>query len=512
MIDRNNTAGDWAVARTDLLILPVGAFEQHGPHLPMDTDCRIAEYFSRILAERFNGALLPVQAIASSLEHTGWRGSFTLRPETLMAVIRDIAETAEMQNYRTLIIVNGHGGNFPLGPVCREWNRHDRKLKLLPVYPFGYAHAMDRPGRMDLHAGENETSVMMHLCGREFPLPESIVTGNTSFLRQSDLNTFGIGCLNPSGLPGHPEDASAERGEMLVKKMTEGIIQEVSERLELLRRNRRYSGTGGLYLRPCISDDLPELPALSESVHWNQTAADWERFLKYGQVWSMIHLNRIVASAAWIPRGRDTVWIGMVITQAEWRGCSIARRLLEKILSESAAYPNRYLDATAAGEPLYRMLGFDGMYKLYRMTGECLAAADEAVSELQPIKVADLPLPGMAAADPVLPDLVRNYPDLCRKDERRGLWLLGRPGAFCRQIGPVHADDVHDALAAVKSVLRGPSGKVIIDVPEYQQGFMEGLTAMGFSVQREFLRMRFRQSAELPKDPHLFASAGPEFG
>ena len=78
----------------DLLILPVGAFEQHGPHLPMDTDCRIAEYFSRILAERFNGALLPVQAIASSLEHTGWRGAFTLRPETLMAVIRDIAETA----------------------------------------------------------------------------------------------------------------------------------------------------------------------------------------------------------------------------------------------------------------------------------------------------------------------------------------------------------------------------------------------------------------------------------
>ncbi len=512
MIDRNNTAGDWAVARTDLLILPVGAFEQHGPHLPMDTDCRIAEYFSRILADRFNGALLPVQAIASSLEHTGWRGSFTLRPETLMAVIRDIAETAEMQNYRTLIIVNGHGGNFPLGPVCREWNRHDRKLKLLLVYPFGYAHAMDRPGRMDLHAGENETSVMMHLCGREFPLPESTVTGNTSTLRQSDLNTFGVGCLNPSGLPGHPEDASAERGKLLVEKMTEGIIREVSERLELLRKNPRYSGTGGLYLRPCISDDLPELLALSESVHWNQTAADWDRFLKYGQVWSMIHLNRIVASAAWIPRGRDTAWIGLVITQAEWRGCSIARRLLEKILSESAAYSNRYLDATAAGEPLYRKLGFDGMYKVYRMTGEYLAAADDAVTDLQPIKAGDLPLPGMNASDPVLPDLVRNYPELCRKDERCGLRLLGRPGAVCRQIGPVHADDVHAALAAVKSVLHGSSGKVIIDVPEYQQDFIAGLTAMGFSVQREFLRMRFHQSAELQQDPCLFATVGPEFG
>lgn len=512
MIDRSNTAREWALARTDLLILPVGAFEQHGPHLPMDTDCQTAEYFSRILAERFNGALLPVQAIASSLEHTGWRGSFTLRPETLMAVIRDIAETAEMQNYRTMIIVSGHGGNFPLGPVCREWNRHDRKLKLLLVYPFAYAHAMDRPDRMDLHAGENETSVMMHLCGREFPLPESAVTDNTSILRQPDLNTFGIGCLNPDGLPGHPEDASAERGKLLVEKMTEGIIRDVGERLELLRRKPRYSGTGGLYLRQCISDDLPELLALSESVHWNQTAADWKRFLKYGQVWSMIHLNRIVASAAWIPRSTDAAWIGMIITQTEWRGCSIARRLLEKILSESSAYPNRYLDATAAGEPLYRKLGFDGMYKLYRMSGECRAAAGSAVSELQQVNAADLPLAGMAAADPALPDLVRNFPERCRKDERCGLWLLGRPGAVWSQIGPIHANHADDALAAVKDVLHGASGKVIIDVPEYQRDFMAGLTDMGFSVQREFLRMRFQQSAELPGDPRLFASAGPEFG
>ena len=512
MIDRHNSAAEWAMARTDLLILPVGAFEQHGPHLPMDTDCQTAEYFSRILAERFNGALLPVQAIASSLEHTGWRGSFTLRPETLMAVIRDIAETAEMQNYRTMIIVSGHGGNFPLGPVCREWNRHDRKLKLLLVYPFAYAHAMDRPDRMDLHAGENETSVMMHLCGREFPLPESAVTGNTSILRQPDLNTFGIGCLNPDGLPGHPEDASAERGKLLVEKMTEGIIRDVGERLELLRRKPRYSGTGGLYLRQCISDDLPELLALSESVHWNQTAADWERFLKHGQVWSMIRLNRILASAAWIPRGRDTVWIGMVITQAEWRGCSIARRLLEKILHESAAFPNRYLDATSAGSPLYCKLGFAKMYKMYRMTGECIAADDGSAPELPPVQAADLPLPGMTAADPVLPDMVRSFPEFCRKDEQRGLWLLGRPGAVCRQLGPVHAAGVHDALAAVKNVLHHSSGRVIIDVPEYQRDFMAGLAAMGFSVQREFLRMRFRDSADLPRDPHLFAAAGPEFG
>ena len=226
----------------------------------------------------------------------------------------------------------------------------------------------------------------------------------------------------------------------------------------------------------------------------------------------MIHLNRIVASAAWIPRGTDMAWIGMVITQAEWRGCSIARRLLEKILSESASCSNRYLDATAAGEPLYRKLGFVGMYKLYRMTGEGFAAPGGPAPDLPQVKTSDLPLPGMSGSDPVIPDMVRNSPELCRKDERCGLWLLGRSGAVFRQIGPVHAANAHDALAAVKEVLHGSSGKFIIDVPEYQRDFMEGLTAMGFSVQRDFLRMRFRQSDELPQDPCLFATAGPEFG
>ena len=340
MIDGNNTAAEWGTARTDLLILPVGAFEQHGPHLPVDTDCRIAVYFARILAERFNGSLLPVQAIASSLEHTGWRGSFTLRPETLMAVIRDIAENAEAQNYTTLIVVSGHGGNFPLGPVCREWNRQDRKLKLLLVYPFQYAHALDRPGSMDLHAGENETSVMMHICQREFALPDNLTYGNITDLRQPDLNTFGVGWLNPNGVPGHPEDANLERGKFLVEKMTEGIVKEVAERLELLANNHRFCGEGGLYLRQCNQDDLPELLALGSRT------GEWKAYLSEGQVWSMLHLNRIVGTVAWRPQDKDTALIGLLFIKPEWRASSVAERLLAQIKQETAAFPKRCHDAT----------------------------------------------------------------------------------------------------------------------------------------------------------------------
>ena len=160
MIDGRNNAAEWGMARSDMIVFPIGAYEQHGPHLPVNTDCILAEYFARRIAEHFDCAMLPVQCIASSLEHTGWRGSFSLRPQTLIQLVHDIAEEAESQNYKVMVIVTGHGGTFPLGPACRDWNRRDRKLKLLLVYPFVHAGSMMRNDRMDIHSGEYETAVM----------------------------------------------------------------------------------------------------------------------------------------------------------------------------------------------------------------------------------------------------------------------------------------------------------------------------------------------------------------
>ena len=135
MIDGNCNSAAWEHHTGDILILPVGAFEQHGLHMPLKTDILNAEYTAKILARHFDAALLPALPIANSLEHSGCRGSFSLRPDTLMRVIRDIAEEAETQNFRFLILVSGHGGNFALVPICRDFNRRDRKLKLIPIFP-----------------------------------------------------------------------------------------------------------------------------------------------------------------------------------------------------------------------------------------------------------------------------------------------------------------------------------------------------------------------------------------
>ena len=517
MVDYTNTARDWAMTRSDLIILPVGSLEQHGDHLPLNSDCRIAEYFSRKLAEHFHAAMLPVLPIASSLEHTGWRGAFTFKPETLMSVIRDIAECAEMQNYRVMIVITGHGGNFPLGPVCREWNRRDRKLKLILQHPYEYGAPLFTSGRMDMHSGEYETSLLRYICQEPFPFTGDFPTGNVSGdLMQSDLNTFGVGCLNPNGVPGHPEDASVELGQKLAEMMTARSIALLESRLARLKKNPRYSGSGALYLRKCTLDDLEELQALSESVNWNQLPGDWRNFLELGGVWSMIHLNRIVATAAWVPRSNGTVWIGLVITKPEWRGCGIATRLMRRIMEETAHYPRRMLDASDMGAPVYRKLGFLDAPRIHRLELSG-AYGKPSLLEWSPMTEADLREIGDTAADDLVKKLQQNAPELAwigRENGRIKAWFAGRYGLRTVQFGPLYADAPVFALDAVSQMRSAADGRnVTLDAAGWHRDdFMQQLLENGAERKRDFLRMYHGEPDPDLANPACFAAAGPEYG
>ncbi|MFW5836679.1 MAG: creatininase family protein, partial [Desulfovibrionaceae bacterium] len=107
--------------------------------------------------------MLPTLPIATSLEHGGFRGSFSLKPETAMQVVRDLADELQAQGFTRLIVLNGHGGNFYLVPVCRDINRADRPIKILIANPWEHGGETSTPGadgRLDLHAGRWETSLM----------------------------------------------------------------------------------------------------------------------------------------------------------------------------------------------------------------------------------------------------------------------------------------------------------------------------------------------------------------
>ena len=177
LLDGTCTSPAWAQAAPKVCVFPVGAFEQHSRHLPLASDDIGAQYFGEFVARELGAALLPTLNYGTSLEQTGFKGTVTLRPETLMQDVRDVAAEVEEQGFAVMIILNGHGGNHVLAPVARDINRRNGKLKILVVnhYEFADWQVLDGPkqGKTDLHSGEFETSLLLaivpELVGKERP-------------------------------------------------------------------------------------------------------------------------------------------------------------------------------------------------------------------------------------------------------------------------------------------------------------------------------------------------------
>lgn len=154
-----------------ILVLPVGAIEQHGPHLPFNTDLVVATACADAVAERAGSDLdlwlLEPLAFTKSNEHAGTPGTVWLGPETLLRVLDDIGRSLATTPARKLAFLNGHGGNSSLLNVaCRELRLHHgfETFLLHPSVPpdQGGASTAEELG-MGIHGGLGETSLMLHL-------------------------------------------------------------------------------------------------------------------------------------------------------------------------------------------------------------------------------------------------------------------------------------------------------------------------------------------------------------
>lgn len=532
MVNGDSTSGDWQVHAGDICVLPVGAVEQHSAHLPLTTDCIHGEAIARMVAEACGAALLPGQAYGNSLEHSGFRGSVSLRPETLMQVIRDIAEEMERQNFRIMLLVNGHGGNFSLVPVVRDLNRMNRRLKILLLNWWEFCDAATSVSPGDLHAGEFETSVMLALrpeLVRSRRQDRTEPAGEAIPLRQADLTTFGVGCFSPSGAVGKPSQASAERGEQILEAVRRNLIPFVLDRIERLRRTPRYSGRGGMALRPLLVSDIPAAMRLSVCAGWNQTEADWDFLMRArpDTCFAAVHNGAVVGTTVAVSYGDALAWIGMVLVDPEFRSAGIGRMLVERAIESVRHCRVVGLDATPLGQPLYESLGFVEESTIHRMVSTDLIApgqADAAAgpawmpSDLEALGALDQRALGAPRRD-LLDALHARTPHLSFSVRRDGAWrggCLGRTGHNYVQIGPMVAETPADARALLSAARQALAGcAVAIDVPESQPEFLAAVQAAGFLPQRAFTRMRLtregRDNGPLARGS-LFAIAGPELG
>ncbi|MEV0636786.1 creatininase family protein [Streptomyces sp. NPDC050619] len=210
---------------TQVAVLPVGSFEQHGPFLPLATDTLVACAVAREIAAAYPVHLLPPVTIACSHEHAAWPGTVSISSVTLHAVVRDIAASLRRSGVEALVVVNGHGGNYVLGNVVQESSARGERMALFPA-PEDWEAARERAGvstslLTDMHAGEIETSILLHAH------PEMVRPGYESADLVADdrrhLLTVGMSAYTDSGVIGRPSLGSAEKGKELLASLADSF-------------------------------------------------------------------------------------------------------------------------------------------------------------------------------------------------------------------------------------------------------------------------------------------------
>lgn len=225
-----------------IAILPLGAHEQHGPHLPFDTDTRIAAgvaaRLEAAMPEGLSVRFLPVEPVGYSIEHMDVEGTRTLAFDEAVHRWLGIAETLAAEGIRKLLLLNAHGGNSPLLTIVATEARVRFNMLVVATswtrfgVPEGLVAPEDRA--IDIHAGDIETSVMLALHpdlvemarARNFPSKQSDFTRHFAHLRAYGPHAFGwkMSDLNREGAAGNAAGATAEKGERLLDHAVQGLI------------------------------------------------------------------------------------------------------------------------------------------------------------------------------------------------------------------------------------------------------------------------------------------------
>ncbi len=227
--------------KVDIALLPVGATEQHGPHLPLDTDAFDADLLARKVAEACSDPkplVLPLISYGVSYHHEDFSGTISISPDSLSQLVYEVGMCVARQGITKLVIINGHGGNIPALHFAAQ--KINRDSHIFTCVETGETSEKDMSSIIetpnDVHSGETETSTALaarpHLVrmdkARRFVPKFSIKYLNFSSKRRVDWYAR-VSKISSTGVLGDPTKATRQKGEQIWEVMVKHLVEFVEE-------------------------------------------------------------------------------------------------------------------------------------------------------------------------------------------------------------------------------------------------------------------------------------------
>jgi creatinine amidohydrolase/Fe(II)-dependent formamide hydrolase-like protein len=242
------------LSESSILCLPIGSIEQHGPHLPLNTDVVLAEEFTRRIISRWGEPLdlwqLPTLAISLAREHEWAPGTMSLSIQGMTAFMRDLGrEIARALPARNLAIVNGHGGNRGILEALAQDLRADFGLNVCVLRPAAWVEVDAHTAVPEIHGGKNETSMMLAIAPRLVRRDQIAQLKNPpggEAIRKTILDR-GVSWpwstndkqIADMGVIGDAQAASAEFGKQILDHVAEtagAVLRQLLDQQRLMRR------------------------------------------------------------------------------------------------------------------------------------------------------------------------------------------------------------------------------------------------------------------------------------
>lgn len=207
-----------------VVLVPVGSLEQHGPHLPLDTDTRIArELATRAAAAHPERVIVaPALSYGSSGEHADFPGTLSVGTDALTTVLVELGRSADA--FDGVVFVNGHGGN--LAALERASATLESEGRVVRVWSWTVEGG-------DAHAGHTETSLLLAIDPDTVDL-DAAAPGCVRPLDViiDDLRRHGVRAVSPNGILGDPTGAYASHGRDLLTRLTADLDRMLGRLLE----------------------------------------------------------------------------------------------------------------------------------------------------------------------------------------------------------------------------------------------------------------------------------------